>query len=199
MLSVTGVLGAPQYVCADCGRDATGRIPTLPCLCGSTYRLRADPADSYRVVTERALPWFDPFKDWTVKYLQLTWNVNQLRRLYAAGTDGPAAVLRAARMSFVSCVELGDWLVAGPEPHSVTPGEVTRLLAGSPLDVAAALASGGPATLSAVAFSRPARAWADYRRPGAKPVRYDALDLAERCLASWRAFLSARGVSLPSW
>jgi hypothetical protein len=50
-----------------------------------------------------------------------------------------------------------------------------------------------------VAFARPPRYWVEHRRPGANPVRFDALDLLEHCLRAWQAFLSARRVQLPSW
>jgi hypothetical protein len=52
-------------------------------------------------------------------------------------------------------------------------------------------------------FARPATPeapfWVQYSHPFGKPVRYDALDLAERCLITWRTFLGQRGVPLPSW
>ena len=199
---MTGVLGPVQYSCADCGRDASLRAPSTPCLCGSTARLRADPEDSYRLVSDRALPWFDPFKDWTVKYLQFTWNVQQLRHAYTVDDGGTAERLcKSALITFTSCAELADWLVAGPEPVSVTPGALARLFATEPLSVTRALKpeGGGAARLVPVAFSRPPHAWVDYRRPEAKPVRYDALDLAERCLDAWHQYLHGCGVAVPSW
>lgn len=199
---MTGVLGPTQYSCAECGRDASLRAPTTPCLCGGTARLRADPGDSYRIVSDRIFPWYDPFKDWTVKYLQFTWNLQQLRHAYVSDPGlEPAALCTTARVTFISCAEVADWLVAGPEPVSVTPGALTRLFAIEPLSIARAFTSSGDALarLVPVAFSRPTHAWVDFRRPGTKPVRYDALDLAERCLDTWRRFLRGRSVAVPSW
>jgi hypothetical protein len=95
-----------------------------------------------------------------------------------------------------------EWLVSGPEPVSVTPGDVERALATPPLSVCAATRSTDPAgstRVFPVAFSDPPHFWVEHRRPARKPVRYDALDLVDRCLRTWQAFLKERGVVLPTW
>lgn len=200
---MTSAAGGARYACADCGRDRTGADPALPCDCGSYLRRRVDTADAFgRPLTVDAPRW-DPLKDWTTKYLQLAWNVGNLRRLTTAGSEATADEVRTfVEMSLASAVGLGEWLTSGPEPVTVSPGDVMRLLGTEPLAVCVAAATpDGPHStrLLPVAFARPPRFWVEYRRPHAKPVRYDALDLAERCLRAWQTFLSLRGVPLPSW
>jgi hypothetical protein len=155
-----------------------------------------------RPATEDAPPW-DPLKDWTAKYLQLLWNVQQLRRLYAPGATADADEVRSiVETSLTAAVALGDWLTSAPEPVSVLPGDIARLIAAEPLSICAAFASPDAAArprVLPVAFSDPPHFWVEHRRPSEKPVRYDALDLLERCLREWQNFLTARGVSLPSW
>jgi hypothetical protein len=215
-----------RYQCADCGRDLTGVGFAVACLCGATYRRRveADPAVFRRPADADAVP-ADRFKDWTVKYLQFTWNVTQLRRLYSPGAAADAAELRTiAEHVFSSCSELADWLSTGPEPACITPAEVARLVAAEPLCIALAVARSGPASrttsvpvpvvkpfdasrsmsmpraaLIPVRFAGQPRLWVQYELPGAKAARYDAHDLAERCLRSWLAFFHDRPVVLPTW
>jgi hypothetical protein len=97
---------------------------------------------------------------------------------------------------------LGDWLVSGPEPAGITPGEVERVLAADPLALCTTFGAAAPAPnsqLVPVAFSDPPRFWIEHQRPDVKPVRYDALDLLDRCLRTWQSFLKERGVRLPTW
>lgn len=189
-----------RYVCDSCGRDVS---PGERCRCGSTDRRRVDPGDVFRRPGTEDGPRWDPLKDWTAKYLQLTWNVAQLRRLVGPGSEASEPEIRQiAELTFASSSSLGDWLTAGPEPVAVTPGDVERLLAAEPLCAGAALGGRtrtGTARLVPVGFARPPRFWVEYRRPNAKPVRYDALDLADRCLVAWQVFLTTRGVPLPTW
>lgn len=200
---VTTAAGNARYACASCGRDRTAADPALPCACGSYLRQRVDTLDVYGRPATVDTPRWDPLKDWTAKYLQLAWNVGNLRRLSTGDSAADADEVRTfVDMSLASAVRLGEWLTSGPEPASVTPGDVARLLDTEPLAVCAAVATpDGPrsARVLPVAFVRPPRYWVEYRRPYAKPVRYDALDLAERSLRTWQTFLSLRGVPLPSW
>jgi hypothetical protein len=193
----------PRYLCDRCGRELPPGLPARPCTCGGTGRRRVDPADAFGRPPTADAPRWDPLKDWAAKYLQLTWNVGQLRRLSAAGSEASAEeIRRIIETTFAAARDLADWLAAGPEPASVSPGDVDRLAAESPLAVGTALVRGsaaGTARLVPVGFARPPRFWVEYQRPNAKPVRYEALDLAERCLVRWQTFLSSRGVRLPSW
>jgi hypothetical protein len=196
--------GSARYLCDQCGRDLSGVSLSAACVCGATTRRRvdADAAVYRRPATDDAPPW-DPLKDWTAKYLQFVWNVQQLRRLYAPGATADAdEVRRIVETSLTAAVGLGDWLASGPEPVSVLPGDIARLVAAEPLSICAAFASPDPAArpqVLPVAFSKPPHFWVEHRRPHDKPIRYDALDLLERCLRTWQNFLAERGVALPSW
>jgi hypothetical protein len=191
-----------RYLCDDCGREVFPTVPG-PCICGSTVRRRIDPADAFGRPKTVPAPVWDPLKDWATKYLQFTWNVGQLRRLSAPGSATDAdEVRRIVHSTFAAALGLADWLTSGPEPASVSPGDVARLVAGTPLSVCAALVRPdgvASARLVPVGFARPPRFWVEYRRPPGKPIRYDALDLAGRCLVAWQHFLTARAVTLPSW
>jgi hypothetical protein len=196
--------GGARYLCDQCERDLSAVSMTTACLCGATTRRRVDLRDAvYGRPTTPDEPRWDPLKDWTAKYLQLLWNVQQLRRLYAQDSGGEADEIRLiVDTSFAVALQLGDWLTSGPEPASVLPGDVARLIETEPLSVCAGFASTDADTSSRVlpvAFTRPQHYWVEHRAPNAKPVRYDALDLLERCLRAWQTFLTARGVSLPSW
>jgi hypothetical protein len=193
-----------RYLCDRCGRDLSAVSMSAACVCGSAMRRRVDSGEVvYRRPATPDAPRWDPLKDWEAKYLQLVWNVQQLRRLYAPGSGADAdEVRRIVDTSLMAARHLGDWLVSGPEPASVTPGDVDRLLATEPLSLCAAVDTPDPAVTTRVlpvAFSRPPHFWVEHRRPNAKPVRYDALDLLERCLRTWLAFLTVRGVRLPTW
>jgi hypothetical protein len=202
---MNGARPGAQYLCDDCGRDLSDLKLGVRCLCGSTRRRRIDAHGAvFRRPAAADSPRWDPLKDWTVKYLQFTWNVTQLRRLYdpASGAD-PAEVRRVVEASFAACNGLAEWLSSGPEPATVTPGEIAQFISTEPLSIAAALnKSDGPdapsSRIVAVAFAPP-QFWVEYRRPGADSTRYDALDLAERCLVAWRRFLTNRAVALPTW
>lgn len=202
--------GDAQYLCEGCGRDLSGISLSAACLCGAVTRRRVDHGEAvYRRPATPDEPSWDPLKDWTAKYLQFVWNIQQLRRLYAPGsTADREEVRRIVATSLRAALDLADWITSGPEPASVTPGDVTRLLAAEPLSVCAAFGgsvdSGGTgesatAVVLPVAFSRPPHFWVEHRRPPDTPLRYDALDLLERCLSAWQQFLTARGVDLPSW
>jgi hypothetical protein len=196
--------GGAHYLCDQCGRDLSGVSLSQVCLCGATTRRRVDLRDAvYRRPSSPDTPRWDPLKDWVAKYLQLVWNVQQLRRMYAPeSTAGADEVRRIVDTSFGAALHLGEWLMAGPEPVSVTPGDVARLVATEPLSVCVAFSSPDDDVSSRVlpvGFSRPPHFWVEHRRPNAKPVRYDALDLLERCLRAWQAFLTSHGVDLPSW
>jgi hypothetical protein len=162
-----------------------------------------DPTDAFVRPLSAEAPRWDPLKDWSAKYLQLIWNVGQLRLLSAPGSTAAAEdVRRIVHTTFAAAADLGDWLSAGPEPASVSPGDVERLISREPLIAGTALVRESPdrsARLVPVGFASPPRFWLEYRRPNAKPVRYEALDLAQRCVITWQGFLGARGVSLPSW
>ena len=200
---LVGIPVQARFVCDRCGRDRTASPPLEPCICGGTARRRVDLSDSFRRPIGVPAPPWDPLKDWTAKYLQFSWNVAQLRRLYAPGSEAASAeVRRIVDITFASCVGLADWLSAGPEPASVIPGDVERFVAVDPVAVAAALLerrSDASARVVPVGFSKPPHFWVECHRPPAKPVRYDALDLAERCLLAWQRFLRDRGVPLPVW
>lgn len=192
-----------RYVCDECGRELPPETGTAPCPCGGRTRRRVDPTDAFARPAGADEPKWDPLKDWAAKYLQFTWNVGQLRLLSATGSGASADdVRRIVHTTFAAAADLGDWLTAGPEPASVSPGDVERLVLREPLVVGTALVRESPlraAVLVPVGFATPPRFWVEYRRPQAKPVRYEALDLAQRCLVTWQSFLGARGVSLPSW
>jgi hypothetical protein len=200
---VVGIPAQARFVCDHCGRDRTSSPPLTPCRCGGTARRRVDVSDSFRRPIDAPAPPWDPLKDWSTKYLQFSWNVAQLRRLYAPGsTADDVEVRRIVDMTFASCIGLADWLSAGPEPASVLPGDVERFVAIEPIAVAAALLQrreDASARTVPVGFSRPPHFWVEYRRPNARPVRYDSLDLAERCLLAWQRFLGERRVPLPVW
>jgi hypothetical protein len=193
-----------RYLCDRCGRDLSGVSLTAACVCGAVTRRRVDSADAVyrRPVTDNGPQW-DRLKDWTAKYLQLLWNVQQLRRMYPPGVSvDPDEVRRIVETSLTAVVGLADWLTSGPEPASVLPGDVARLMAAEPLSICVAFASADPEArprVLRVAFSDPPHYWVEHRRPYDKPVRYDALDLLERCLRAWQNFLTARGVTLPTW
>lgn len=196
--------GSARYLCDECGRDLSGISLSAACVCGSHTRRRVDDGDAvYRRPTTDDSPQWDPLKDWTARYLQLIWNVQQLRLLYAPGSEADAEqVRRIVETSLVAAVGLGDWLTSGPEPVSVTPGDIARLIAAEPLSICAAFAGRDPSAATdvlPVAFSRPPHFWVQLRRPNDKPLRFDALDLLERCLRTWQHFLTSRGVSLPTW
>lgn len=193
-----------RYLCDSCGRDLSHLRLAEPCLCGAFTRRRVDSEEAvYRRPATADGPRWDPLKDWTAKYLQLLWNLQQLRRMYAPDSIAAADEVRLiVETSFAATLGLADWITAGPEPASVTPGDVTRLFEAEPLSICTAFGSADPAVharVLPVAFSRPPHFWVEYRRPHEKPVRYDALDLLERCLRAWDAFLTGRGVQLPSW
>lgn len=196
--------GGARYLCDECGRDLSGVSLAATCVCGAVIRRRVDGAETmYRRPASPDEPSWDPLKDWTAKYLQLVWNVHQLRRLYAPGSNADAdEVRRIVITSFRAALGLGDWLTSGPEPVAVTPGDVTRLIESEPLSVCADFGGSDDVTNSRVlpiAFSSPPHFWVEHRRPNATPVRYDALDLLERCLRTWQNFLTERGVGLPTW
>lgn len=201
-----------RYLCSDCGRDLSGVRLSADCLCGSRSRRRidGDGAAYRRPATESSPPW-DRLKDWTVKYLQLEWNLGQLRLINREpdGVDA-AQARRVVDSTFAAAVSLGEWLTFGAEPAAVTAGDIARFLATRPLSVCVALAQSasesepedGSATTARVvpvAFATRHQHWVEYRRPDAKTVRYDALGLAEECLLAWQSFLAARGVELPHW
>lgn len=195
-----------HYLCSDCGRDLSGVRMSTACLCGAHSRRRIDVGGAAyrRPLTAQSPPW-DPLKDWTVKYLQFTWNVSQLRLMYEGGSAAEAAAVRCiVDSTFASCVSLAEWLTFGAEPASVSPGDLDRFLAAEPLSVCVALAARSDpdeptSRVVPVAFASRHQYWVEYRRPRAKTVRYDALGLAEQCLLAWRSFLLARGVKLPNW
>lgn len=196
--------GGARYLCDECGRDLSGVSLSAACLCGALTRRRVDGDDVvYRRPPTDDAPQWDRLKDWTAKYLQFVWNVHQLRRVYAPGAVAdPDTTRRIVETSLTAAVGLGEWLTSGPEPVSVLPGDVARLLAGEPLSICAAFASADPAArpqVLPVAFSRPPHFWVEYQRPYDKPMRYDALDLLERCLRTWEQFLTSRGVNPPRW
>jgi hypothetical protein len=196
--------GGARYLCDECGRDLSGLSLSAACVCGAVTRRRLDGGDTmYRRPPSPDEPQWDPLKDWTAKYLQLVWNVQQLRRLYAPASTAEAdEVRRIVVTSLRAALGLAEWLMSGPEPKSVTPGDVARLMAAEPLSLCAAFGrpdDGTSARVVPVAFSRPPHFWIEHRTPNAKPVRYDALDLLERCLRTWQNFLTARAVTLPTW
>ncbi len=195
--------GGARYLCDRCGRDLSALGLSGPCVCGAVTRRRVDGGDAvYRRPATDDAPQWDPLKDWTARYLQLVWNVQQLRRLYTADGADADEVRRIVETSCTAAVGLGEWLTSGPEPVSVTPGDVARLITSQPLSVCAAFGSPDQAVhtrVLPVAFSRPPHFWVEYRTPNAKPVRFDALDLLEHCLRTWQNFLTARRVPLPSW
>lgn len=202
---MSGLDARAQYRCDRCGRDLSGISLRIPCLCGGIARRRVDSTGAMyrRPLAAQSPPW-DPFKDWSVKYLQFTWNVVQLRRLYARRSGAEAAEVRGIiEVTFASCSQLADWLSSGPEPVTVTPGDVAQLIRTEPLSVCTALrALDDVAATSRIVtgtLGGELRFWVEHRRPGAKATRHDALDLAEQCLRSWQTFLTERGVTLPSW
>lgn len=205
IICVTGVVSGARYRCASCDRDVTTRPWAQPCLCGATYRVRADPDGAfYRMPDRPGLPRFDPLKDWRIKFLQLSWNLSRLEQDYSSPVRLPPEAVRATlTLTLQSCVDLADWLLAGPEPHTATAGAIERLLQADPLRVAAGFCRPGTGTgnvrLLPVAFAPTARFWVEHARPGEKPVRYDALDLARRCAEAWRQFLIGCGVAPPRW
>jgi hypothetical protein len=202
---VTGVVVRARYRCAGCERDVTALPWAQACLCGGTYRVCVDADEIYYRMPERPnLPRFDPFKDWQVKYLQASWNLSGLERDYHSPVRLPPEAVRATlALALRACVDLADWLLAGPEPHTVTAGAVERLLRTDPLQVAVEFCRPDPdaprVRLVPVAFAPTARFWVEHARPGEKPVRYDALDLTRRCLDAWRQFLIGCGVAPPRW
>jgi len=202
---VTEVRSGARYRCAACARDVTGLAWTQPCLCGETYRARVDMDETlYRMPDLPGLPRFDPLKDWRIKYLQLSWNVSSLDRQYVSAVRLPPDTVRATVvLALRCCVDLADWLTAGPEPHTVTARDLERLLHADPLRVAADFCgrSGGTGSvrLTPVAFAPTSRFWIEHSLPGTKPVRYDALDLVRRCREAWRQYLGSHAVTLPRW
>jgi hypothetical protein len=202
---VTEVRSGARYRCAACARDVTGLAWTQPCLCGETYRARVDADETlYRMPDLPGLPRFDPLKDWRIKFLQLSWNVTCLERQYnSTARLPPDAVRTTVALALTCCVDLADWLTAGPEPHTVTARDLDRLLRSDPLRVAADFCgrSGctGSVRLVPVAFAATSRFWIEHSVTGAKPMRYDALDLVRRCRETWRQYLRGHGVVLPRW
>jgi hypothetical protein len=202
---MSGLDAGAQYRCDRCGRDLSGMNLRIPCVCGAVARRRVDSIGAMyrRPLAAQSPPW-DPFKDWSVKYLQFTWNVVQLRRLYARRSGADAAEVRGiVEATFATCAQLADWLSSGPEPVTVTPGQVAQLIRTEPLSVCIALTAADDAAATSRivtgTLGGDLRFWVEYRRPGARPTRHDALDLAEQCLRSWRRFLIERDVTLPSW
>lgn len=196
--------GDATYLCDACGRDLSALGWSQPCVCGARTRRRVDAQDAvYRRPDGPDRPGWDRLKDWSAKYLQLVWNVQQLRLMYAPGSEAAAADVRGIVVTSIEAVRtLGEWLLSGPEPAGITPGDVERALAADPLALCTAFGAAEPAASSRllpVAFSDPPHFWIEHNRPNAKPVRYDALDLLDRCLRSWQSFLKEHGVRLPTW
>jgi hypothetical protein len=196
---VTMQIGAVRYRCARCGRDTADRPLAGACVCGETLRMRID-ADSY-ALPGRASLCFDATKNWAAKYLQCTWNLRRLRSIYSDQTVADGEVRECIVRTLTSCWDLADWLVAGSEPRQITHGAIQRLAATDPLRVCRALGGGTEAQAMIVParIRGTIRMWIEYRAPGKSPVRYDALDLADRSVAAWNAFLVAHGVPLPQW
>jgi hypothetical protein len=111
--------------------------------------------------------------------------------------------LRASiELTFAACWGVADWLITGPKPPSVTHDDVVRLAGTEPLRVCRALVAEtdeARAHIVPVHIGSPARSWIELERLGMRPVRFDALDLADRCFAAWNAFLRDHGVALPRW
>jgi hypothetical protein len=195
------VTGAPlqlRFVCASCGRDVSDRPVAMPCVCGHTVRTRVDVADSY-VMPGRDRLRYDETKNWRVKYLQLTWNVQELRRIYAPAHTDPDTLCRTVELVLASCWDLAEWLVAGREPREVTQGDIGRLVAVDPLRVCRALATGADARIVPVQIGGESRAWVEYLGARRLPTRFDALDLAERSVVAWDTFLREHKVVPPTW
>jgi hypothetical protein len=175
---------------------------TVPCLCGAIGRVRIDSNDAiYRMPDRPGLPRFDRFKDWHVKYLQLSWNVAQLERAYVCERDA-VVVQHLVEMVLASSARLADWLMSGPEPHEVTPADIDRFMDSDLLRICAAAADrhdGEYTKLVPVAFAPTPHFWVEYNKSGQKSVRFDALDFAERCLHAWQQFLTGYDVPLPRW
>lgn len=196
---VTMQIGAVRYTCARCGRDTADRALAAPCLCGETLRMRVG-GDDYALPGRAALR-FDATKNWAAKYLQCTWNLRRLRTLYSDPSVADGEVRECIVRTLTSCWDLADWLVAGSEPRQITQGAINRLAAADPLRVCRALGGGAEAQAMIVPARMPGtiRMWIEYRAPGKAPVRFDALDLADRSVAAWNAFLVTHGVALPQW
>jgi hypothetical protein len=191
---------AARYVCLSCGRDRTEHAAAAPCDCGSRSRIRIDAVPEAFALPGQSNLRYDSSKDWTVKYLQLAWNVRQMRSQYSEQHIDPERLQHAVDLTLTTCWDLADWLTSGPEPASVTPSDINRLAYEDPLRVCRAYVTrGGSARLVPIDIGGSGRAWIEYEPIPGKPTRYDALDLAERCLAAWTYFLTSRGVPLPSW
>lgn len=195
---MTAAGGAAQYTCARCMRPVGDRAPSSACACGETLRLRVE-IDSYALPGRSSLR-YDPGKNWAAKYLQCTWNLRQLHTIYREDADEDE--LRSSiERTLASCWELADWLVAGSEPRQITQGAIDRLTRGDPLCVCRAFNGAGAAVAGIVPtrIRGSVRAWVEYREPDKAPRRFDALNLADRCIAAWDAFLRDNGVPLPTW
>lgn len=191
---------AARYACVDCGRDRTLHAVAQPCTCGSRTRVRIDAVPEAFALPGRSTVRYDQSKNWTIKYLQLAWNVRQLRGQYAASDLDADRLRHAAELTLTAAWDLADWLTAGPEPASITPSDISRLALEDPLRVCRSYATrDGTARLVPVDIGKSGRAWIEYRPGPGKPLRFDVLDLAERCLAAWTYFLTSRGVQVPSW
>ena len=162
----------------------------MACECGSLSRIRIDAAPEAFALPGQSNLRYDRSKDWTIKYLQLAWNVRQMRAQYAEQHIDPERMQHAVDMTLTTCWDLADWLTSGPEPASVTPSDINRLAYEDPLRVCRSyVARDGTARLVPI----------EYEPVPGRPTRYDVLDLAERCLAAWTYFLTTRGVPLPTW
>ena len=162
-------------------------------------RVRTD-ADHYALPGQSNLR-FDPAKNWAAKYLQCTWNLRRLRTLYLDHRTVEDDIRNAITLTLGSCSELADWLVAGSEPRQITQGMIDRFTAVDPLRSCRALAGRSTATAVVVPtrIRGSVRAWVEYREPAKAPLRFDALDLADRSVAAWNDFLIGHGVRLPTW
>jgi hypothetical protein len=191
---------AARYACMGCGPHPTTRAVAMPCACGSRSRIRVDPVPEAFALPGRSSLRYDRSKDWTIKYLQLAWNVRELRTHYTAAHIDADRLRHAVELTFTTSWDLADWLTSGPEPASVTPSDINTLAREDPLRVCRAYATrDGTAHLVPVDIGGSGRIWVEYQPGRGKPIRFDALDLAERCLAAWTWFLTTHDVRLPSW
>ena len=93
-----GVETTARYVCLQCGRDRTTYAAAMACECGSLSRIRIDAVPEAFALPGQSNLRYDRSKDWTIKYLQLAWNVRQMRAQYAEQHIDPERVQHAVDM-----------------------------------------------------------------------------------------------------
>ncbi len=208
------------FVVMSCGRCGSNidAVPTgEPCpTCGDTSRNATVSAGGVLVATSVLTPSVAvqpaPDRPWFDKWIDMQRAIERLRSAYkSVPSGGNVEVDGYVRQFFGACHDMRDWLRCDQvNLPSLDYSKLSAHIAGDPdLEVASGFANTdkhhtrhGPDPLT-VKISNTltgptgARVTLTYSSPKRTVRTCDALDLAERCLQSWRAFLTSQGIALP--